>query len=66
MFFDMEYPGTGNLKLARLPGRASGIEPAKPVRAPRLGEHTREIMLELGYSEIDIDSLAGKGVILRD
>jgi formyl-CoA transferase len=66
MFIDMDYPGMGKLKIGRLPGRASGIEPATPLRAPRLGEHTGQIMLELGYSEIDIDSLAGKGVILRD
>jgi crotonobetainyl-CoA:carnitine CoA-transferase CaiB-like acyl-CoA transferase len=66
MFIDMPYPGTGNLKLTRLPGRASGIGPVKTVRAPQLGEHTREIMRQLGYSEIDIDSLTGKGVILGD
>jgi len=30
---------------------------------PRLGEHSRAIARELGYSEADIDALAGDGVI---
>ncbi len=65
IFFDMEYPGLGTVKLAHIPARASDIEPATNVRAPQLGEHTREILLEEGYTEIEIDSLGGKGVILE-
>ena len=65
IFFDMEYPGLGTVKLAHIPARASDIDPAKNVRAPQLGEHTREILLEEGYSEIEIDSFAGNGVILK-
>jgi crotonobetainyl-CoA:carnitine CoA-transferase CaiB-like acyl-CoA transferase len=36
-----------------------------PVRrpAPRLGEHTREVLLELGISGDDIDRLVGLGAI---
>jgi len=66
IFFDMEYPGLGKVKLANIPARASGNDRVESVRAPQLGEHTREILLEAGYSEIDIDSFAGKGVILKD
>jgi formyl-CoA transferase/CoA:oxalate CoA-transferase len=65
IFFDMEYPGLGTVKLAHLPARASDIDPVKNIRAPQLGEHTREILLEEGYTEIEIDSFAGKGVILK-
>ncbi|MBN1376563.1 MAG: CoA transferase, partial [Dehalococcoidia bacterium] len=65
IFFNMEHPDTGAVKLANLPGRGSEIGPVKHFRAPHLGEHTREILLEAGYTETDIDSLAGKGVILR-
>ena len=65
IFFDMEYPGLGTVKLAHIPARASDIDPAKNVRAPQLGEHTREILLEEGYTEIEIDSFAGNGVILK-
>ncbi|QXJ33832.1 CaiB/BaiF CoA transferase family protein [Saccharolobus shibatae] len=33
-------------------------------RAPKLGEHTREILSELGYSKEDIEKLDEKGVII--
>jgi len=65
MFFDMEYPGIGTIKLAHLPPGASDIGPVDNLRAPQLGEHTREILLEEGYTETDIDSLQAKGVILK-
>ncbi len=65
IFFDMEYPGIGKIKLAHLPARASGIEPVESTRAPELGEHTREILTEAGYSVAEIDSFAAKRVILE-
>ena len=65
MLLDMQYPGTGNMKLAGLPFKASGMEAPQPVRAPLLGEHTEEILAELGYGKAAIDSLEHKGVILK-
>ena len=65
MLLDMQYPGTGNMKLAGLPFKASGMETPQPVRAPLLGEHTEEILAELGYGKTAIDSLEHKGVILK-
>ena len=65
MLMDLQYPGTGNMKLAGPPFKASGIETPQPVRAPLLGEHTEEILAELGYGKAAIDSLEQKGVILK-
>jgi crotonobetainyl-CoA:carnitine CoA-transferase CaiB-like acyl-CoA transferase len=65
MLMDMQYPGTGNMKLAGLPFKASGMGIPEPVRAPLLGEHTVEILAELGYDKAAIDSLEHKGVILK-
>ena len=31
--------------------------------APRLGEHTREILLNLGYTPVEVETLAAEGVI---
>jgi len=65
VFFDMEYPGLGRVKLSHIPARASGLDPVENVRAPELGEHSREILLEAGYSISEIDSFAAKRVILE-
>ena len=65
MLMEMQYPGTGSMKLANPPFKASGMETPRPLRAPLLGEHTGEILAELGYDEAAIDSLEHKGVILR-
>jgi len=66
IFFDMDYPDVGRIKLANLPAWPSGIERVKTVRAPRLGEHTAEILRELGYDNAGIDALAQNGVILKN
>jgi crotonobetainyl-CoA:carnitine CoA-transferase CaiB-like acyl-CoA transferase len=65
MFFDTDYPGIGTIKLAHMPARPSDVEPVDYVRAPLLGEHTQEILLQEGYTLAEIDSLAAKGVILK-
>jgi len=66
IFFDMESPDVGKIKMAHLPARPSGIERVKAIRAPRLGEHTVEILKELGYDRAGIDALAQKRVILKN
>jgi len=65
IFFDMDYPGVGKVKLANIPAWPSGIERIKNVRAPLLGEHTEEILRELGYDGARIDALEHNGVILK-
>ena len=45
---------------ARLPG-----QPLKPTRpAPGLGQHTREVLGEAGYSETEIDALVAEGAVV--
>ncbi|MGC8659842.1 MAG: CaiB/BaiF CoA transferase family protein [Desulfomonilaceae bacterium] len=45
------------------PLKLSESPPASQLAAPRLGQHTREILTELGVAEAEIERLATKGVI---
>lgn len=59
-FEEIDHHTEGKLKLARLPFKFSGgSSPVRP--APRLGEHTREILLQAGYGETEIDTLLRSG-----
>jgi len=65
MLSDLDYPGIGRMKLGNLPFKASGMDQVAEKRAPLLGEHTAEILAELGYDKAKIDVLEHKGVILK-
>jgi crotonobetainyl-CoA:carnitine CoA-transferase CaiB-like acyl-CoA transferase len=56
-FIDMEYPGIGHLQTVNSPVFVSGVQKRKPTAAPAVGEHTREILRELGYSADAIEAL---------
>jgi len=43
--------------------RRVGEVPAAPAGAPRLGEHTRPVLAELGLSDAEVDDLAAEGVV---
>ena len=53
----------GKLRYIGSPVKFSGTESKITRRAPRLGEHTEEILAELGHSSADIASLKEEGAI---
>ena len=62
--FDFEHPNMGEVRIPSFPIRFSKAEVKKQIGAPRLGENTVEILLELlSYSEKDIAELKERGVI---
>jgi len=65
MLSQMEYPGVGPLSVGNLPFKAPGMRQPPDQRAPLLGEHTEEILKEIGYDGAGIDALEHNGVILR-
>ena len=62
-FIETPFPGRGTGKLPKLPVKSTAFELGLRRPAPRLGEHTREILDELGLSHEEIDALASRRVI---
>jgi formyl-CoA transferase len=57
MVVEIDHPALGRLKTLGSPIKMSGTPPAVGRHVPRLGEHTREVLLEAGFSEPEIESL---------
>lgn len=62
-FIDTPLPGGGTAKLPKMPVRSTAFEFGLRRAAPRLGEHTREVLEEFGLSKDEIDALASRRVI---
>jgi crotonobetainyl-CoA:carnitine CoA-transferase CaiB-like acyl-CoA transferase len=57
LFQELEHPTEGTIRQARPPARFSGSPAGVQRLAPGLGEHTREVLREVGYAPSEIDSL---------
>jgi len=63
-FPEIEHPGRGRVRVTALPFHIDGGPVAPGGAAPyRVGQHTRQVLTELGYSVERIDSLQSLGVI---
>jgi len=62
MVVTMEDPDVGELKLLGTPVRLKGTPPQLKDFPPKLGQHNRDVALEIGYSQDEIDRLVEKGI----
>jgi crotonobetainyl-CoA:carnitine CoA-transferase CaiB-like acyl-CoA transferase len=56
-----EHPSEGRIRTLAVPSEWSESQPEYRRHAPRLGEHTREVLKEAGYSPLEIDELVSSG-----
>lgn len=59
----IDHPDIGRIRQARPAARFEGSPAAITGPAPKLGQHTREVLLELGYSEGDIAAFRKADVV---
>ncbi len=63
MVVDLTHPEAGETRALGCPLHFSATPTRIDRPAPRLGEHTREVLREYGYADADIDALAAEGVV---
>ncbi len=63
MVVDIEHPKIGPMKTLGLPIKSSGDLTAIRSPAPWLGQHSEEVLREIGYAASDVASLFEDGVI---
>jgi crotonobetainyl-CoA:carnitine CoA-transferase CaiB-like acyl-CoA transferase len=63
MVHDIEHPRIGMMKTLGLPSKSGGELTAIRKPAPLLGQHTREVLADLGFSEAEAAGLVGQGVV---
>jgi crotonobetainyl-CoA:carnitine CoA-transferase CaiB-like acyl-CoA transferase len=60
---ETEHKQAGRLRQARAAARFSRTPAAIRSGAPDLGEHTEEVLAELGYSAAEVAALRAEGVL---
>jgi crotonobetainyl-CoA:carnitine CoA-transferase CaiB-like acyl-CoA transferase len=62
-FAEVDFPGIGKAPVAATPVKLHGTPGEVRTRPPMLGEHTDQILRELGYSAAEINALKQEGAI---
>lgn len=63
MVVDLDHPRAGPTKALGCPLHFSKTPTAVKRPAPLLGEHTREVLREIGYQDAEIDRFVAEGVV---
>ncbi|HMA07490.1 MAG TPA: CoA transferase [Ramlibacter sp.] len=63
MVVDIEHPKIGTMKTLGLPIKSTGDLTAIRRAAPWLGQHSEEVLLEMGYGAAEVKALFADGVV---
>jgi crotonobetainyl-CoA:carnitine CoA-transferase CaiB-like acyl-CoA transferase len=64
-FRKVKHPTEGEIVQTALPSQWSGTQPSgpEPAPAPRLGQHTVEVLRQAGITAQEIDAMVKSGVV---
>ena len=66
MLVDLEDPELGAIHNIGIPVKLSATPGRIRTRAPMLGEHSAEVLLERGFSQSEVDELVSAGVLVEN
>jgi crotonobetainyl-CoA:carnitine CoA-transferase CaiB-like acyl-CoA transferase len=66
IIMEVDHPQAGPIRLLAHPVRYNGAAPPLTRQPPRQGEHTREVLAELGYEPDEINTLVDAGAALTE
>jgi crotonobetainyl-CoA:carnitine CoA-transferase CaiB-like acyl-CoA transferase len=62
-FTEMDHPAVGHIRQMAVPSEWSDTPPGRALPPPRLGQHSREVLHEAGYTDAHIDTLVASGAV---
>ena len=65
-FHFVDHPSEGRLRMMREPSTWSETPPPEDTLAPRLGQHTREVLAEAAYTPAEIDAMIAARAAFTD
>lgn len=63
IFAPVDHPSYGEIEVIANPVNLSDTPASRPMPAPEFGQHTEEVLLELGYTWDDVGRLRDEGII---
>jgi succinate--hydroxymethylglutarate CoA-transferase len=63
MVTEIDHPTCGPIKLVNTPVKFSESTPGIRSAPPTLGQHSVEVLMQLGYSEEEVEEFRASGVV---
>jgi len=63
---EMDHPSEGRIRVMAPPYKLAKTPPSIRTGAPRFGQHTAEVLSELGYGKEEIDAMLKAGAAVQD